>query len=54
MRRTNMRPGTWKVADNLGVIIEYVDDPGYTPNDSGNDDNGGGGSDNSISPGEHW
>ena len=47
-----MRPGTCKVADNLGAIIEYVDHPGHTPNDSGNDDNRGG-ADNSISTGEH-
>ena len=47
-----MRPGTCKVADSLGVIIEHVDHPGHTPNDSGNNDNRGG-ADSSISPGEH-
>ena len=48
-----MRPGTCKVADNLGAIIEYVDHPGHTPNDGGNDDNRGGVDNSSISPGEH-
>ena len=47
-----MRPGTCKVADNPVVIIEHVDHPGHTLNDSGNDDNRGG-ADSSISPGEH-